>query len=204
MIDIKDLPAAWTTSLRRVRELFPDSLLAGGALRDLENGRRVKDVDIFAPNCADLEQATEHVKKLANAPFKCLSSENRVGPDGRVYAEWAANDVLAIFDIQSEEMDYQLICLKCGPEAIVKRIDFGLCRISTDGQTIHRTEEYNTDCLNETFTLHRCDDTSQYDRSVRRHERLVEKYTDWPMKVAPHLLCECGQAPKFEGCFCGF
>lgn len=204
MIDIYDLPATWHISLQKVRDLFPGAMIAGGALRDLDNGRPVKDIDIFAPNCTDLELAKSFAQGLSNKPLNVLSSENRVNAEGRVYQEWAASDVLAIIDIEGEELNYQLICLKCGPEDIIKRIDFGICRIATDGETITRTDEYHADRVNACFTIHRCDDTSQFDRSIRRHERLVKKYEGWPLKIAPHLQCQCGKHCVFEGCFCDF
>ena len=204
MIDIYDLPAAWHISLQKVRVYFPGALIAGGALRDLDNGRPIKDIDIFAPNCTDLKMAKAFAEGLSNAPVKTLSSERRVNDEGRVYEEWAATDLLAIFDIQAEELDYQLIAIKGGPEDILKRIDFGICRIATDGEQIIRTDEYNADRVNECFTLHRCDDSSQYDRSLRRHERLVKKYVGWPLKIAPHLQGDCPNCIAFEGCFCAF
>lgn len=201
---LASLPVTWGTALAGVQQLFPGSMIAGGALRDLDNGRPIKDIDIFAPHCDDLQATTRLAESLTKAPLKVLSSEMRVSPEGRVYTEWAANDLLAIFDIYTGELEYQLIALKGSASDILERIDFGLCRIAYDGEKIIRTPEYEADKAQGCFTLHRCDDGSQYDRSFRRHERFQAKYAGWPMKVAERFKSDCAEHNVFEGCFCPF
>src|SRR3546814_3352677 len=41
-----EIPEKWRELLASVRSVFPTAIIAGGAMRDLENGTPVKDIDI--------------------------------------------------------------------------------------------------------------------------------------------------------------
>src|SRR3546814_3140365 len=41
-----EIPEKWRELLASVRSVFPTAIIAGGAMRDLENGKPVKDIDI--------------------------------------------------------------------------------------------------------------------------------------------------------------
>lgn len=169
-----EIPAAYAATLAHVCAVFPDSLLAGGCLRDLDNGRPVKDIDIFAPNAgSSFEEVREKVGKLV--PDSAL-----IGVMGG-YENWATEEVLGVFDIAGPHSDYQLITLSSGPDSILPRLDFGICQIASDGSSVFRTDAYERDKANQTFTLVRCDDAAQYDRSLKRFQRLSEKYQGWKL-----------------------
>lgn len=177
-----NIPSAWAETLAQVREVFPGALIAGGCLRDLDNGRPIKDVDIFAPNCsASFDDNYELVRAhLLPAPAMLHNSLGQ-------YGEWATKECVGVFDILSPALDYQLICLSSGPETITGRMDFGLCRISHDGTNVFRSEEYLADQRDQRFTLLRCEDDKQLDRSRRRWERFTKKYVGWPLHPAGDL-----------------
>lgn len=188
------IPATYTAALALVRHVFPGALLAGGCLRDLDNGRPVKDVDIFAPDCPrSFEETRALVRQLCPDP-------QMLGNVMGGYEDWATSECIGVFDILTGDLDFQLICISSGPETILSRMDFGLCRISYDGETVHRTAEYLADQEAHKFTLHRCDDSAQLDRSLRRYDRLSKKYDGWGLDYAEHLKLPCG-CPKPEGCF---
>jgi tRNA nucleotidyltransferase/poly(A) polymerase len=42
-----ELPRAWELVLERIRSVLPSAYLAGGAIRDFDNARAVKDFDVF-------------------------------------------------------------------------------------------------------------------------------------------------------------
>jgi len=42
-----ELPETWSSLLGLLRTVLPSAYLAGGAIRDFDNGRTVKDFDVF-------------------------------------------------------------------------------------------------------------------------------------------------------------
>lgn len=167
------IPTAYAASLAAVREVFPGALLAGGALRDLDNDRPVKDLDIFAPDVPDLD--------ILRARAALLAPNCVVGVMGG-YESWATEECVGVLDIDIPGLTpFQLIGLRSGPETILPRLDFGICRIGFDGNDVIRTDEYLADQATRTFTLLRCDDDAQRERSLKRFERLSEKYVGWSL-----------------------
>jgi len=165
------LPAAYAATLAAVREVFPGAMIAGGALRDLDNDRPVKDLDIFAPDVPDLDLLRSRAAGL-------LRPGALMGVMGG-YESWATAECVGVLDISGPLSDFQLIGLRSGPETIIPRLDFGICQIGHTGEQLIVTPAYLADKANQTFTLVRSDDDAQRDRSVRRHERLAEKYPGW-------------------------
>lgn len=190
-----NIPAAYAATLAHVQGHFPGAMIAGGCLRDLDNDRPVKDVDIFLPNLVPPPPPPLDPSDF----FACLATDDfewlrwRVSAslpmDGQIvgvmgsYEGWATEEVLGVFDISTPLLDYQLICLTTGPETILPRMDFGICRISYDGDMVHRTNEYHADKHNERFTLLRCGSHTELERSLARHKRLSEKYVGWPIDL---------------------
>lgn len=167
------IPAAYAAILTAVREAFPGSLIAGGALRDLDNGRPVKDIDVFAPNCNSFDD-------LYHRATHCLPEEHFATTEFHSYEDWCTREVVGVLNVESPFGPYQLIGLSTGPETIIPRLDFGICQIGYDGLEVVRSVAYEADKARKTFTLTRCDDERQRDRSVRRYGRLsAEKYAGW-------------------------
>lgn len=58
---IEDVPELVRNLIVKVRETYPTALIAGGYLRDLDNGREPKDIDLF-------------IEEHQNSPYQLLES----------------------------------------------------------------------------------------------------------------------------------
>lgn len=141
-------------------------------MRDLDNGREVKDLDVFCPNVDSLDDFKARVGTIA--------SMRLLGVMGG-YENWATSECVGVLDVEGPYGPVQLIGLTTGPESILPRIDFGICQIGFDGDQVVRTEAYEVDKAAQTFTIVRSDDAAQEDRSFRRFDRLSVKYPGWSL-----------------------
>jgi len=69
------------------------------------------------------------------------------------------------------------------PASIVERVDFGLCQIGFDLMGVVTTPAYEFDKANQVFTLTRAESVEGVMRSIKRYERLSQKYQGWPLQV---------------------
>jgi hypothetical protein len=185
-----NIPHVWRGVINALRNSgFPEAVIAGGALRDLDNGRPVKDVDIFLKYRIGLKEQLD----------------DYFGQDGKVIiGEQLASysnaliDVTASYEYRVGETVFNIVALArdVTPEVVRNRIDFGLCRISFDGEKVEKSPEYDTDQANKTMTLHRCESSEQYNRSMQRFERLSAKYPEHKLVVPAHLAIY--HIPPFE------
>lgn len=162
-------------ALRALQVLCPSAILAGGYLRDTILERPVKDIDLF---CSELGDD----KRLA---LKALF------PDAKPeqFSEWLAyqgNEVVAVWSLgECAGLPLQLIELApgCSPVDRAKSHDFGICQVWHDGTDADSTEAFYRDCHDRSFTLAHCEDQAQFDRSMRRFERLSKKYPDHELVI---------------------
>lgn len=171
------IPAAYSAVLADVQAIFPGSMIAGGALRDLDNERPVKDLDVFCPYVGDLENFKARVGTLGGQLIGVMGG----------YDAWATTECVGVLDLETPHGPVQLIGLNTGPETILPRIDFGICQIGYDGTQVIRTVAYEIDKAAKTFTIIRTDGPEQTERSLRRFDRLSEKYPDWRL-IDPNNL----------------
>lgn len=176
-----NIPADWAATLNRVQQLAPYAVLAGGALCDLDNMRPVKDIDIFY---------------FANQFFGTTQELNGYryshGVDGHYIdgnGEVVRADVWSRFD---GSPDLNLIAIQrygfIGE--VVCRVDFGICQVGYDRESVFFTDAYERDKANKTFTLTRADSEASVARSMRRYERLRQKYPGWKLVFPEHLMTD--------------
>src|SRR3546814_2316422 len=86
-------------------------------------------------------------------------------------------------------LEVQIVPVTTTPKGLLERLDFGICQIGFDGTDVIRTPAYVRDRDNQTFTLIRCDNADQKERSRQRFERLSVKYPGWSF-VDTRLISE--------------
>lgn len=190
------LPNDWVLALRALHlGGFPEAVIAGGALRDLDNGREVKDIDIFVQY-----RGRETVGLLQTAFGYQFDVSTMLPAEITEYTENLA-DVSAIYNVKSDWVKpigdglwergedlppIQVIALKefQGLTHTLARIDLGLCQIGTaDGEKIVRLPSYCVDKAARTMTVTRCESVGQLERTLKRFNRLSEKYSGFELVI---------------------
>lgn len=170
-----DVPEGWRQALLAVQKFYPSAVIAGGALRDLDNGREVKDIDIFVHGCGadDLDECFKRIGALKGF------DPQPIDPD-KVYPVGDMNDLVGHFDVVVRGLDVpvQIIMLRNHCD-VVARIDYGICRISYDGATLTKTREYLRDQQDQVFRMRQERHGFELAASVHRYARLVQKYEGW-------------------------
>jgi hypothetical protein len=195
------IPALWVELLKWLSlGGFPEAIIAGGAMRDLDNGRPIKDIDIFVSDKADVDV----FRKLGDAVMAAcfnphIKATTTVSKDSVAYLEFFDENLVEVFTFKAEgsPQDIQIIVLKdaSDPWKVLDRMDFGLCQIGlkvteANEPVIYATDAYVNDKSNRTFTLTRCDSRKQFERSMERFERLHQKYEH-------HVLMVPGEFYKY-------
>lgn len=160
---------------------FPEAIAAGGAIRDWLNGREgsVKDVDIF------IQDQPMYLANLKEALVGYVHVKVVVPERIAQYMQFEGVVCVHEFTSPLHPAPVQVIVMnrKVEPMFTIMRHDFGICQIGFDGETIYTTPEYDTDQKNKTFTLVRCRDKRDYDRSMHRWARLKQRYPDWQLHI---------------------
>ncbi|MEZ2409817.1 hypothetical protein AB6806_23785 [Bosea sp. RCC_152_1] len=180
-MNIADIPGAWLTILAAVQTIHPEAILAGGALRDLDNGRPVKDLDIFIDAgrvsvgalsvLLGIDPTTVHVQGCDFS--SCLNESDCQFSDTFSCLGWEVN-VIGLADMP--------VTLA----SVTERVDFGICQIGTDGVEVRKTLAYHNDKAFRRFTVCRQQSVDETDRSLRRWDRISAKYPGWTL-VRPAL-----------------
>ena len=151
--------------------------LAGGFLRDLDNGLTPKDVDIFFTPCNDTKQ------DLGYIPARCYVNYNKKVSSFTHTDDMeqrGVSQVVGLFNSKLSTTEIQFIVYdKClTMEAIAEDLDMGINQIiwSPILDRVIPTEGYLNDHSNKTITcLH---DYAEV-RTFRRFERMLEKFQDY-------------------------
>lgn len=173
------IPTAWLNTMSRVRSVLPSAFLAGGALRDLDNGRPVKDLDVFFTEGAyDLSYLEDSLAKLGYYFKSRCAAQYMTGAAGEV------DGTTTYVNTDDEDLpELNLIQLdpSFNPASIIDRVDFGLCQIGADHMGVVTTPAYEFDKLNQCFTLTRAESVEGVMRSLKRYDRLSQKYPGWEL-----------------------
>lgn len=151
---IVDIPHAWAALQARLEYALGPCVLAGGALRDLDNNRPVKDLDFFVKSGRHVPSyITDNAKKAEVQACEVamrrdvpgLEITERIDPE---YAEAFRDEIKFVWTcrVPGVEHDIQVILGECESlKSAVERVDFGLCMIGWDGRELYRAQEYLID-----------------------------------------------------------
>lgn len=168
------IPRTWRTVLTEIQRLDPHAIIAGGALRDLNLKREPKDLDIFVCESTKLIDIAEML-------------------DGGVADEIESfSDVLckvsATITGENLGLEIPLNIVVCSDELLhpidrLPHFDFGICQIAHDGHEWSQTDAYWEDYTQSKFTLMRCTNYQMYQNSMKRYQRISERYPVWPLVI---------------------
>lgn len=178
----------WVDLLDRIRSRYPSAILAGGALRDLDNDRPVKDLDIFVNELAD-PSVVEHMTGYtcsSTAPGQYIDAAREVECSYKFVAPTKINqpDEINLIQLRSDFDVYR----------VIERVDFGLCQIALVAGNVIKTDLYRTDKQHQQFTLTRAESVAGVKRSLHRYDRLKAKYEGWPLVIPPKYVSTVQEA----------
>ncbi len=173
------IPDAWAAILADMQRVCPSAVLAGGCLRDLDNDKPVKDLDVFIT-----EGSMQRVERIVGSLREAGYTVEPTFGDTTAYPEDQNLAVVAVVGIEhpaSSGLAVQLIFTNWDTALITERFDYGICRLAFDGETLTKPPEYIEDKSARVFRLRRDRPTPVSMRgSIRRYARLVnEKYQGW-------------------------
>lgn len=156
--------------------------ISGGFLRDICTGNYPKDCDVFVEFPTDADSKFFDALRLSFGEIEWM---------GENLAEYNAMQGVSMVgtggEIGKGGCRFNIILLNTGidPVADAKTHDFGACQVWTEGGEIHATNAFFRDIAQRTFTLEVCEDMQQFERSMRRWERLSAKFPGWNLVVPP-------------------
>ena len=183
---------------------------AGGALRDHFNGKSVKDVDIFMNAKAFKWQDRRRIQQAFKKAKLSIARQKyeRQGPYG-ISTEYglipphktSSFDAQDTFKADSYHViagpdgtDYNIVFVNPGihqknnniPVArafayfITELFDINICKISTSGDWVYKSEDYNNGVQEKKIKIVRANACS-----AEHLERVTTKYSDWEHPPAP-------------------
>ena len=177
MITTNSVPTEWRRILHAIFVVHPEAVLAGGALRDLDNGVTPKDLDIF-------------IERSSNVLFAdpILMALRTVNPNAQALRSYDFNSmgletdciVSRAYIVNGLEVNVIQLKDRVNITRVLDRIDFGICQIAyaIDGG-VRWSNAYAKDRADKTFTITRNDSMEDRNRTYRRWKRLSKKYPGW-------------------------
>ncbi len=193
--------------LRRIKEVFPQTIIAGGYYRDIYHNIPFSDVDIFidthdTTSEYNVIQKAHHagcykedfwidllaLDMKSNAPYT-NDHIYEMGGDEDYYPE---EEIEMIWDISCNGIKYNLILLsECDPIKFVReKFDFGICKVYSDGIKVSFMDEFIHDSRTKTLSFTTEDVTFEYFIfSIKKHlPKLKKKYPGYNVYIPPKHL----------------
>lgn len=158
------VPDEWQKILFELKAQDDSTVLAGGALRDLWCGKKVKDLDFFSNKMVDYPGA--YAMRLAHEEYNV--------PEVAVVRECRRYSKPSIQLITHHRQTLQ---------DTLNSFDFGLCQIAWDGYRYHHTQYFLDDFLHGKFTLR---NVVSLEKSKMRYARFAKRYKGFPMEISGH------------------
>lgn len=177
------VPARWTEIINKIRRRFPEAVIAGGAIRELLNGKldQVKDIDVFVRGNGD-DPTYKMVEDCLGYSGAKLFASGPSAPDGTRYGNLTVSGMYEFPyghapeprpRIQIIVKDWGEMTSQQFVDRLTNNFDIGLCRAWYDGKNIHVTAAYVCDHLGKNLTVFREDEYTP-----ARLGRLTAKYPD--------------------------
>jgi|SRR5687768_8466652 len=172
------------------------AIAAGGIVRDVLFGKTPKDIDIFISHDEVNKLKETGISERLGGTLECLfSSEYSAIPDVHsIYnlqqelpIDWRALKEEVIQQLKdfipSGELPVQIIVIENGmtPRERLDTFDFGFCQVGYDGKEVVYTDHFLRDFQNETVTLVFCENEKEFKRSMKRYDRLKDKFPELTM-----------------------
>jgi hypothetical protein len=154
-------------------------------MRDLDNGRPIKDLDVFYN---EAHAADNFISALSGRYVykNGITDCSYIDAASEIFSTTVFIDTQGGPDLNLINVDPSFDTTK-----MLERMDFGICLIGFNGEEVIRTKAYHHDQANQQFTLTRADSIEGTLRSLKRYDRLAQKYPEWPL-VIPQELQEVG------------
>lgn len=173
------IPQMWLKVLHEIQNqpAWNNAILSGGALRDLDNGRPVKDVDIFVPfldNESAAKKLEDVISKLPDPNgTELYEMEHNVNNTSQVGQTGISH---FIFKQDGWSFEISQTVASFNYQSLLDSFDIGLCMISIDdNDNIYRADHYKTDKTNQTITI-----VNHTGGKEQVHaERILAKYSGW-------------------------
>lgn len=192
------IPANWQDVLCKIRAVYPNAIIGGGALRDLHHGKPAKDIDIFIPvsiwaevevpfvvgydaSWGEIVAGTTpcdpaHIQWSTLASlFQCevrLKFNSVYGRDGNL-----PRDVMAVYNVRINDETFEVIFVM-QPEgtSTINWFDLSICQIGYDGSEVFTTEAFNQTLQDKTIRIM---NVNRVDRQAKRMARMLTKYPEY-------------------------
>lgn len=169
-MDFTKIPIkAFKEILEVIQWVFPNSkpVIGGGALRDSVHGRPIKDVDVFLRSM-DYQNGLDSplTKRVPASEFVLKYSRKDM------YGAWDFIQRISGYDVQLIVADFVTY------KDLAGTFDLGLSRITYDGR-LYVHSDFLQDSEDQAFRILRADTIHDARRSLKRIERLQQKYPEF-------------------------
>lgn len=187
------IPYAWKAMLSKLRTNgFPEAIIAGGAIRDLDHDKPVKDVDIFIRKPENLDGLSLKglVEEACGLAVHTTVVDFQIGEgmaDDETY-DLHEVSVYAIYRFVTPEATFEVIVMQYSEapfvQSVIDDFDIGLCQAWYSGEEPCCSEAYFSDDVNKTLTVLKAPTPRALERTMKRVGRLLEKYPDFTVRFA--------------------
>lgn len=185
------VPKAWDDIYKQVKEQYPDALMAGGCLRDLENHRPVKDIDIFV--CVPKVRDNRDWDSFETGTiFNPVTIKGYTPNEAAVETSFAPDNTIKAATVyeSADGLPVNIIYVHSDiePRDRLDNFDFGFNKIGYDGNTVFAHTDYSDDVLHRRMTLRRIENSEQVIKSLQRAQKFQEKYHKWNVVIPGELV----------------
>lgn len=193
------IPYEWEAILSKLRTNgFPEAIIAGGAIRDLDHDKPVKDVDIFIRKPENLDGLSlkglveEALGRNVDNTVVDFQIGEEMADDANETYDLHEMSVYAIYRLFTLETTFEIIVMQYSEAPFVSSViddfDIGFCQAwypsETPGLPFDVTVAYADDFYGKSLTVLKAPTPRALERTMKRVRRLLEKYPDFTVRFA--------------------